>query len=201
MFSVEQKRDISTAVQKILRETHHPELPDTGEIMFTLKVAGAASWSWAEIHNNGSVGDPGVNPHNEAMAELTEEEGREKIKEATGNVASEGQTPYMPDPSDTPDTLMQEMLKQQIGTLSRRIFKVEEIVVDYNKRLNDVEDRDKINRKLYSEVRFGLDTLQEFLTPIMEDNLIQHHDDQLRNMMTAMKQLGNPKISKTLKGD
>lgn len=64
MFSVRQKRGIAEAVQRILRETNHPELP-TAEIQFTLLVSGAESWSWAHIVNNGAVGDPGVNPWNE----------------------------------------------------------------------------------------------------------------------------------------
>jgi hypothetical protein len=64
MFSVRQKREISEAVQKILRETNHPELPE-GEIDFELRVAGAQVWSWAEIVNNGRVPNPGVNIHNE----------------------------------------------------------------------------------------------------------------------------------------
>ena len=66
MFSVNQKREISSAVQKILRDTNHPELPK-GEIEFKLNVKGAESWSWAEIHNNGAVLNPRVNPHNERM--------------------------------------------------------------------------------------------------------------------------------------
>lgn len=66
MFSVQQKRDIADAVQKILRETNHPELPKEGEIPFLLHVDGAESWSWADIRNNGAVAQPGVNPHNEA---------------------------------------------------------------------------------------------------------------------------------------
>lgn len=66
MFSVRQKREISEAVQKVLRDTGHPELPD-GEIQFSLTVAGKESWSWARIHNNGEVPNPHVNPHNEAM--------------------------------------------------------------------------------------------------------------------------------------
>lgn len=37
MFSVAQKRAISEAVQKILRDTGHPELP-AGEIKFRLIV-------------------------------------------------------------------------------------------------------------------------------------------------------------------
>lgn len=64
MFSVRQKREIADAVQKILRETNHPELPK-GEIYFRLWVSGKEEWSWAEILNNRSVENPGVNPHNE----------------------------------------------------------------------------------------------------------------------------------------
>lgn len=64
MFSVQQKREISDAVQKILRETNHPELP-AGEIQFLLHVDGAQNWSWADIRNNGAVSSPGVNPWNE----------------------------------------------------------------------------------------------------------------------------------------
>lgn len=64
MFSVRQKREISDAVQKILRATNHPELPE-GEIQFILHVEGAESCSWADIRNNGAVLKPGVNPHNE----------------------------------------------------------------------------------------------------------------------------------------
>lgn len=64
MFSVRQKREIADAVQKILRATNHPELP-LGEIQFSLNVAGAEPWSWAEIRNNGSESNPGVNPWNE----------------------------------------------------------------------------------------------------------------------------------------
>lgn len=66
MFSVRQKREIADAVQKILRETRHPELP-TGEIQFELHILGAQRWSWADIRNNGAVKVPGVNPHNEAQ--------------------------------------------------------------------------------------------------------------------------------------
>lgn len=66
MFSVRQKREIADAVQKILRDTAHPELSD-GEIQFELNVSGAEAWSWARIKNNGNVLTPDVNPHNEAM--------------------------------------------------------------------------------------------------------------------------------------
>lgn len=65
MFSVKQKREISDKVQKILRDTAHPELPE-GEISFLLHVDGAdKSWSWADIRNNDAVDKPDVNPWNE----------------------------------------------------------------------------------------------------------------------------------------
>jgi hypothetical protein len=67
MFSIDQKRRIADAVQKILRETSHPELP-SGEIQFHLHVDGAKPWSWADIRNNGAVTNPGINPWNEAVA-------------------------------------------------------------------------------------------------------------------------------------
>lgn len=68
MFSVRQKREISEAVQKILRNTNHPELPGPqDEIEFTLHVRGAERWSWADIKNNSVVNYPEVNPHNERM--------------------------------------------------------------------------------------------------------------------------------------
>lgn len=66
MFSVNQKRQIADAVQKVLRDTHHPELP-VGEIQFSLHVLGAESWSYADIRNNGAVPNPGVNPWNESQ--------------------------------------------------------------------------------------------------------------------------------------
>jgi hypothetical protein len=65
MFSINQKRKISEAVQKILRETNHPELPEE-EIQFHLHVKGAnEDWSWADIRNNGAVPNPTINPWNE----------------------------------------------------------------------------------------------------------------------------------------
>ena len=54
MFSVREKRAISDAVQIILRNTNHPELPKD-EISFTLCVKGAAPPSYANIENNRSI--------------------------------------------------------------------------------------------------------------------------------------------------
>ena len=64
MFSVAQKRAISDAVQQILRNTQHPELP-TSEIEFDLHVKGAAVWSYGHIKNNNAVIQPNINPWNE----------------------------------------------------------------------------------------------------------------------------------------
>ena len=66
MFSVRQKREIADKIQKILRETDHPELP-VSEIFFQLHVDGEESWSWADIRNNCYVASAIINPHNEAQ--------------------------------------------------------------------------------------------------------------------------------------
>ena len=64
MFSVREKRDIADKIQKILRETNHPELPE-GEIKFHIHIEGAEGWSWADIKNNSTVLNPDINLHNE----------------------------------------------------------------------------------------------------------------------------------------
>lgn len=69
MFSVNQKREIAEKIQQILRETNHPELP-TNEIQFFLHVRGAEGWSWTDIRNNGAIEIPGINLHNEHVAEM-----------------------------------------------------------------------------------------------------------------------------------
>jgi len=66
MFSVRQKREIADAIQKVLRDTNHPELPE-GEIHFRIHVQGDTYMSWADICNNGLMPNPSVNPHNEAQ--------------------------------------------------------------------------------------------------------------------------------------
>lgn len=64
MFSAQQKRRLADQVQRILKNTNHPELPE-GEITFQLHVVGAESWSWALIRNNGDVLRPSINLYNE----------------------------------------------------------------------------------------------------------------------------------------
>jgi hypothetical protein len=64
MFSLSQKRWIAHEIQKILRSTNHPELPED-EIRFSIHVEGKEKWSFADIRNNGDVLNPSVNSWNE----------------------------------------------------------------------------------------------------------------------------------------
>ena len=75
MFSIKQKRMIADAIQKILRDTNHPELPDS-EIEFVLRVVGKEPWSFATIKNNGVVINPekNANPWNELQDKKQEGE-------------------------------------------------------------------------------------------------------------------------------
>ena len=68
MFSMQQKRDIAESIQKILRSTDHPELPEGREIAFHLHVLGSGPQLWADIRNNAAVVKPSVNPWNERQA-------------------------------------------------------------------------------------------------------------------------------------
>jgi hypothetical protein len=180
MFSVQQKRDISAAVQKILRDTNHAELPTSGEISFNLKVVGAESWSYAEIMNNAAVGDPGVNPHNELMASLPEEAARDLIEKAQSHQVKEtigdaAMPPYVPDPRATPEEFYKEMLTTTLAKLQRDVS-----------RLND---RDRIKDTLYSELSTQIDKLDNFITPIIEDNLILYHSEQIRELRDSLDKL------------
>ncbi len=67
MFSLREKRELSTAIQELIKETEHPELPKDREIAFSIRIEGAEVWSWAIIRNNAAVTYPGINPHNEAQ--------------------------------------------------------------------------------------------------------------------------------------
>jgi len=75
MFSVKEKREISDAIQKILRATNHPELPKD-EIQFELRVSGGEIWSYTYIRNNGAVKNP------EANANPWNEQGRDEMQRA-----------------------------------------------------------------------------------------------------------------------
>lgn len=67
MFSMEEKKWLAAEVEKLVLSLKHPEMPED-KPMFTLRVEGAESWSWAEIKPNWTFGKEGAkveNPWNE----------------------------------------------------------------------------------------------------------------------------------------
>lgn len=75
MFSVEEKRKIAEAIEKLLLELDHPEMPKE-KPKFKLHVDGKESWSWADIEPNWVFEDGkemGVNPFNEISREAHKE--------------------------------------------------------------------------------------------------------------------------------
>ena len=71
MFSVAEKRLIAQAVERVLLDLKHPEMP-TVRPKFLLHVDGKESWSWADIEPNWTFDDrqPGVNPWNEISRDV-----------------------------------------------------------------------------------------------------------------------------------
>jgi len=51
MFSIEEKRKIADAIEKVLLEINHPEMPKD-KPMFNIHIDGKESWSWADIYPN-----------------------------------------------------------------------------------------------------------------------------------------------------
>lgn len=67
MFSMKEKRQLSDKIQRLIRETNHPELPEAGtEIEFHIRICGRESWSFCDIKNNAAAPSPSINPWNEA---------------------------------------------------------------------------------------------------------------------------------------
>jgi len=67
MFSIKQKQHIAEEIEKLLLSLNHPEMPKEKPI-FTLRVEGKESWSWAEIKPNHTFdinNPPKINPFNE----------------------------------------------------------------------------------------------------------------------------------------
>lgn len=69
MFSLQQKKPIADAVEKVLLSFDYPEMPKMRPV-FRLHVKGAESWSWADIEPNWTFEDrePGINAWNEQSA-------------------------------------------------------------------------------------------------------------------------------------
>ncbi len=67
MFSLKEKQFIAKEIEKLLLSLEHPEMLKE-KPMFTLKVEGKESWSFAEIKPNWTFdinNPPEVNPFNE----------------------------------------------------------------------------------------------------------------------------------------
>ena len=69
MFSIQEKRKISEAVEKVLLELGHPEMP-LDKPLFILKVQGKEEWSYATILPNWSVTGDGANTWNEVARDI-----------------------------------------------------------------------------------------------------------------------------------
>ncbi len=74
MFSIKEKQKIAEAIEKLLLELNHPEMPKE-KVKFKLHVDGKESWSFADIEPNWVYEDkePGVNPWNEQSKEQIKE--------------------------------------------------------------------------------------------------------------------------------
>lgn len=75
MFSVKEKQEISAAIEKILLDLDHPEMPKERP-SFSLRVNGKEEWSWAVIVPNWTFdGKPPypTNPWNERAREFMAE--------------------------------------------------------------------------------------------------------------------------------
>jgi hypothetical protein len=190
MFSIQQKRDISDAVQKVLRATMHPELPISGEISFLLHVDGAESWSFADIQNNGAVGDPGMNPHNELMASIPEEQARGLIEE--GKKLSEAATGF-PDPRNTPEDFMKEVIRGELKQLSGRLGSLVKAVegfaqegVTARTQLDTLQNDHHAHEIRITQIEAALGA-----TADSDANALLSLPDRMRNLETAVRQLGN----------
>lgn len=78
MFSKSEKEKISAAVEKVLIEMNHPEMPIACP-EFELRVSGKMPWSFAHISPNWKFehSSPNVNPWNEIAREVLVIKGKE----------------------------------------------------------------------------------------------------------------------------
>lgn len=77
MFSVKEKRKIADAIEKVLLELNHPEMPKE-KPKFKIHVDGKESWSWADIEPNwlfdDCIKEVNINQFNEISRELHKNE-------------------------------------------------------------------------------------------------------------------------------
>ena len=79
MFSQAEKIRIAEAVEKVLLDLKHPEMP-TEKPIFTLHVRGKEDWSFADISPNwqfSKENPPNVNSWNENARQIMKEEGQQ----------------------------------------------------------------------------------------------------------------------------
>jgi hypothetical protein len=73
MFSMNEKQVIAAAIEKILLDLGHPEMPSSRP-RFKLHVDGAEPWSYADIEPNwvydGDNKKAGINPWNEVARDI-----------------------------------------------------------------------------------------------------------------------------------
>ena len=75
MFSMAEKQYIADEIEKLLLKLDHPEMPKEKPI-FTLKVEGKESWSWAGIKPNWTFdkdNSPQMNLFNEVSRHLKDD--------------------------------------------------------------------------------------------------------------------------------
>jgi hypothetical protein len=74
MFSLQEKQLIAAAVEKVLLDLKHPEMPEE-KPAFTLIVPGKEAWSYAIIKPNWTFDEknkPEINPWNEVARDVME---------------------------------------------------------------------------------------------------------------------------------
>ncbi len=71
MFSVKEKQQIASVIEKTLLDLNHPEMPKE-KPRFNIHIDGKEGWSWADIEPNWVYEDkaPGVNPFNKVSREI-----------------------------------------------------------------------------------------------------------------------------------
>ena len=71
MFNKEEKQKIAEAIEKILLDLKHPEMPKE-KPTWKIHIEGKESWSWADIEPNWMYEAiaPSVNPWNEKAREI-----------------------------------------------------------------------------------------------------------------------------------
>jgi len=76
VFSTAEKKKIADAIERLLLDLNHPEMPKSRPA-FKLHVAGKEGWSWADIEPNWKYDEsnlPTSNPWNEVAREKMSKE-------------------------------------------------------------------------------------------------------------------------------